>query len=67
MTRPGIEPWSPGLLANTLTIMPMSGDNHFTYNTVHSVRKCRGTLPSIYIKTRPNILSIKKNSECSKY
>ena len=25
MTRPGIEPRSPGLLANTLTIMPMSG------------------------------------------
>ena len=25
MTRPGIEPGSPGLLANTLTIMPMSG------------------------------------------
>ena len=22
MTRPGIEPWSPGPLANTLTIMP---------------------------------------------
>ena len=25
MTRPGIEPWSPGPLANTLTIIPMSG------------------------------------------
>ena len=25
MTRPGIETWSPGPLANTLTIMPMSG------------------------------------------
>ena len=25
MTRPGIEPRSPGPLANTLTIMPMSG------------------------------------------
>ena len=26
MTRPGIEPRSPGPLANTLTIMPMSGN-----------------------------------------
>ena len=25
MTRPGSEPRSPGPLANTLTIMPMSG------------------------------------------
>ena len=25
MTRPGIEPRSPGPLVNTLTIMPMSG------------------------------------------
>ena len=27
MTRPGIEPRSPGPLVSTLTIMPMSGLN----------------------------------------
>ena len=27
MTRPGIEPRSPGPLANTLTASPMSGTN----------------------------------------
>ena len=25
MTRPGVEPWSPGPLVNTLTALPMSG------------------------------------------
>ena len=25
MTQPRIEPWSPGPLVNTLTIMPISG------------------------------------------
>ena len=28
MTRPGIEPWSPEPLANTLTARPMSGKNY---------------------------------------
>ena len=31
MTRSGIEPRSPGPLANTLTIMPMSGMAIYTY------------------------------------
>ena len=32
MTRPGIEPRSPGSLTNTLTIMPMDGlDNTATF------------------------------------
>ena len=31
MTQPGIEPRSPGPLANTLTIMPMSGQYILKY------------------------------------
>ena len=31
MTRPGIEPRSPGRLANTLTARPMSGINRNVY------------------------------------
>ena len=31
MTRPGIEPRSPGPLANTLTPRPMSGNNIYIY------------------------------------
>ena len=30
MTRPGIEPRSPGPLASTLTIMPLSGSFMYT-------------------------------------
>ena len=32
MTQPGIEPRSPGPLANTLTIMPMSGTHPYRVN-----------------------------------
>ena len=34
MTLPGIEPWSPRLLANTLNIMPMSGDLRCTSDLI---------------------------------
>ena len=34
MTRPGIEPRSPGPLANTLTARPMSGDYIYYIYTI---------------------------------
>ena len=43
MTRPGIEPRSPGPLANTLTARPMSGILLFVIATIplnHILRKC---------------------------
>ena len=33
MTRPGIEPRSPGPLANTLTIMPIASNNTSNLHT----------------------------------
>ena len=36
MIRPGIEPWSFGPLANTLTIIPMSGEKVNTAIEFHS-------------------------------
>ena len=35
MTRPGIEPRSPGPLANTLTIMPIAGIYIYIYIHIH--------------------------------
>ena len=37
MTRPGIEPRSPGPLANTLTPRPMSGRNVSEVNPLNLV------------------------------
>ena len=35
MTRPGIEPRSPGPLANTLTPRPMSGKRHIQKDYIY--------------------------------
>ena len=45
MTRPGIEPRSPGPLANTLTARPMSGDNIYILPSTNRLFRCITTLP----------------------
>ena len=47
MTRPGIEPRSPGPLANTLTARPMSGK----YKHIH-ITKYEGMYICIYMHIR---------------
>ena len=37
MTRPGIEPRSPGPLANTLTARPMSGTNELKLSSILTI------------------------------
>ena len=43
MTRPGIEPRSPGPLANTLTARPMSGLG-ITFNTTNQTLTNQATM-----------------------
>ena len=52
MTQPGIEPRSPGPLANTLTTMPMSGIknmNIYIYIYIYMMEKFSAYLSNIFI------------------
>ena len=60
MSRPGIEPRSPGPLVNTLTIMPMSGktiqlmlNNCFINTPINSICNVQLNINNYFSKTIP--------------
>ena len=48
MTRPGIEPWSPGPLANTLTARPMSGVSSSGIIFLNELKNIKQTLNNVF-------------------
>ena len=48
MTQPGIELRSPGPLANTLTIMPMSGCNYIVSSILSNTNKFIGLMSRVF-------------------
>ena len=67
MTWPGMEPWSPGPLANTLLIRPVAQCYKITYNAAKmsiDIPKCLEQLIKIFYYL---ILLLKNGVKCPRY
>ena len=67
MTQPGIEPRSPGPLANTLTARPMSGNNNNNNNDKNNNNNAFGKHPQRLRKSTGRLRNQRTNGDDPNY